>query len=50
MEHLPTAVAILDSFLMTYGSQSAYHESEGDILSQEETEQIMTKYIADLGF
>lgn len=27
------AVAILDSFLATYGSQTNYNESEGDILS-----------------
>jgi hypothetical protein len=44
------AVKILDSFLETFGSQSLYHESEGDVLTQEETERIMNKYIADLGF
>jgi hypothetical protein len=32
-EHMSIATSILESFLATYGSESAYLESEGDILS-----------------
>lgn len=48
--HIDIAVAILDDFLLKFGSQSKYNTTEGDILTQDETEQIMNKYIEDLGF
>lgn len=47
---MPIATKILDSFLATYGSETAYLESEGVCLNQEETERIFREYIEDLGF
>ena len=32
------AIKILEDFVQTFGSESKYLESEGDIVSQEETE------------
>lgn len=40
----------MESFLGVYGSESSYLESEGECLSQEETERIFREYIEDLGF
>jgi hypothetical protein len=41
---------IMDSFLQTFGSETAYLESEGDLVSQEETEKIFLDYINELEF
>ena len=41
---------ILDSFLETFGSETAYLESEGEIVSQEETEKLFQDYINELEF
>lgn len=49
-QYLDIAKVILDSFLETFGSETKYLETEGDILSQEETETIMNNYIKELGF
>lgn len=49
-KYLAIAIKILDSFLKVYGSESAYLESEGDCVSQEETERIFRDYIDNLGF
>jgi len=42
---LGIACKILDSFLKVYGSETAYLESEGDCVSQEDTERIFKEYI-----
>ena len=47
---MDVAVKILDSFLEQYGSESHYLETEGDILSQEETEHIISNYLESLEF
>lgn len=47
---MPIATKILNSFLKTYGTETAYLESEGVCLDQEETERIFREYIEDLGF
>jgi hypothetical protein len=39
-ELLDIAQKILDSFIQMFGSETAYLESEGEIISQEETERI----------
>ncbi len=39
-ELIKIACMIMDSFLQTFGSESAYLESEGDLVSQEETEKL----------
>jgi len=41
---------IMDSFLNVFGSESAYLESEGDLVSQEETETMFQDYINELEF
>lgn len=46
---MPIAIAIMDSFLETFGSETAYLETEGDKVSQEETEEIFTSYIDNVG-
>jgi hypothetical protein len=49
-EFMDIAKAIMNSFLDTFGSESSYLETEGDKVSQEETETIFTSYIEQLGF
>lgn len=44
------AEKIMQSFLETHGSESTYLESEGDLVSQEETEKIFQDYINQLEF
>ena len=41
---------IMDSFLNTFGSESAYLESEGDLICQEETERLFQDYINELEY
>jgi hypothetical protein len=43
------AKKILDSFLTTYGSESNYLLTEGNILTQEETEKYFMDYLEALG-
>ena len=43
------ATRILSSFLSHYSSESDYLASEGDILTQEQTEKYFTDYLDDLG-
>jgi hypothetical protein len=45
---LEIAVKILDSFIGLYGTETKYLESEGAILSQEETERQVRDYIAQI--
>lgn len=40
----------MDSFLAVFGSESAYLESEGELISQEETEKLFQDYINELEF
>ena len=47
---MDVATKILDSFLEAYGSESLYLETEGDILTQEETEHIINNFLEDLEF
>lgn len=42
------AKKILDAFLECYGSETAYLQTEGEILSQEETEEFFTNYLNKL--
>ena len=44
-EYMDIATKILESFIATYGTETGYLESEGDILSQEETESIIMQYL-----
>ena len=47
---MPIAQKILEAFLGCYGSESAYLLTEGRIITdQEETQQIFTKYLEELG-
>jgi hypothetical protein len=39
------ATDILESFLKTYGTETQYLESEGEIISQEETERVIMEYL-----
>ena len=43
---LGLAIKILDSFLDIYGSESGYLKTEGDILTQEETEYYIQNYLS----
>lgn len=45
---MDTALAILNSFLEEYGTETNYLESEGAIVSQEETERVFLEYIDKL--
>ena len=49
-EHFELAKRILESFIDTYGSESAYLETEGDMVPREETMNIFTKYVEDMEF
>jgi hypothetical protein len=49
-ELMEIACKIMKSFLETFGSESAYLASEGDLVSQEETERIFMDYINELEF
>ena len=44
-KYLALSIKILESFLDIYGSESAYLETEGDILTQEETEYYIQNYL-----
>lgn len=44
------AVKILDSFIEAFGSESLYLESEGDVLTQDETEHIINNYLEEVEF
>ena len=44
------ACKIMNSFLETFGSESAYLASEGDLVTQEDTERIFMEYINELEF
>ena len=48
-EYMLIAKKILDSFLNTYGSESNYLLTEGNILTQEETEKYFMDYLEALG-
>ena len=48
--YMPIAEKILESFLREFKSESEYLASEGEIVSQEETEQIFQQYIEELEF
>jgi hypothetical protein len=47
---MPIAVKIMDSFIQKFGSESAYLESEGEIVTPEETEVLFMDYICELEF
>jgi len=47
---LELSVKILDSFIEIYGSESAYLETEGEIVSKEETLEMFTDYLEALSF
>ena len=47
-EHFHIATQILDDFVLFNGSETSYLESEGDILSLEETKQIVMTYLEQL--
>jgi hypothetical protein len=47
-EHFHIATKILDDFVLFNGSETSYLESEGDILSLEETKQIVMTYLEQL--
>lgn len=47
---LELSVKILDSFIEIYGSESAYLETEGEIVSREETLEMFTDYLEALSF
>jgi len=49
-ELLELSVKILDSFIEIYGSESAYLETEGEIVSKEETLEVFTDYLEALNF
>ena len=49
-EFMDLSKQILDSFINTYGSESAYLETEGEIISKEETLQTFTDYLEELEF
>lgn len=49
-ELMPIAVKIMDSFIKKFGSETAYLESEGDIVTPEETESLFMDYICELEF
>lgn len=49
-ELMEIATKILDQFIETFGSESAFLESEGDLVSQEETEKIFLDYINELEY
>ena len=49
-ELLDLSVRILDSFIVVYGSESAYLETEGEIVSKDETLQVFTDYLEALDF
>ena len=49
-ELLDLSVKILDSFIEIYGSESAYLETEGEVVSKEETLQVFTDYLEALSF
>lgn len=48
-EYMLIAKKILDSFLGAYGSESNYLLTEGNILTQEETEKYFMDYLEALG-
>lgn len=49
-EFLPEAKQIIDKFLKTYGSESAYFESEGKVLTEkEQVETYINNYLDALG-
>ena len=51
VSNLPLLIFLeVDSFLETFGSETAYLESEGEIVSQEETEKLFQDYINELEF
>jgi hypothetical protein len=45
MEYFHIATNILDDFVKTYGSETGYLNTEGDIVSKEETESIVMDYL-----
>lgn len=49
-ELMEIATKILDSFLQEFGSETAYLEAEGELIGQEETEQIFQQYIDEMDF
>ena len=49
-EFLDLSKKILDSFIEIYGSESAYLETEGEVVSREETLQVFDDYINALSF
>ena len=49
-EFIETAIKIMDSFVKEFGSESLYLETEGEVISQEETETIFQNYIDELEF
>jgi len=49
-QYLDLSKRILDSFIEIYGSETAYLETEGEVVSKEETLQVFTDYLDALGF
>lgn len=47
-EYMQIAKKIIDSFLEIFGSESKYLESEGAIVSQDETERVFNEYLEKL--
>jgi len=47
-EYMDIATKILNSFLDSYGTETRYLESEGEIISQEETERVIMDYLTTL--
>ena len=48
--YLKIAEKIMESFLKVFKSETGYLQSEGECVSQEETERIFREYIEELGF
>ena len=44
-EYINIATKILDDFVSTYGSETGYLNTEGDIITREETESIVMDYL-----
>lgn len=49
-EFLELSKQILDSFITIFGTESAYLETEGEVVSREETVTAFTDYLEELEF
>ena len=48
-EHMDIACKIIDSFLNEFGSETEMLLRDGEVLTEEETQEYFNSYIADLG-